>query len=62
MLSKPLLTIKGGSCHAKKRCKVLIMKAAKLGLAGPGAGLEQSKSGAEVRAGQEQGRNRAVAE
>ena len=30
------------------------MKAAKLGLAGPGAGLEQSKSGAEAWAGQEQ--------
>ena len=43
-------TTKGGSCRAKKSRKVLMMmmKAAKLGLAGAGAGLEQRKSGAEA--------------
>ena len=58
--------------HAEISCKVLIMlmKAAKLGCAGPGAGQEQGRSrpGANqeqgrsmsrARAGQEQGRSRA---
>ena len=43
-------TIKGGSRHAEKSRKVLLMiKAAKLGWAGPGAGQEQtmSRPGAE---------------
>ena len=43
-------TIKGGSRRAEKSRKVLLMMmmAAKLGLVEPGAGLEQSKSGAEA--------------
>ena len=58
-------TIKGGSRRAEKSCKALMM----MTKAGVGrtrcraeAGLEQSKSGAEGLAGQEQGRNRAGAE
>ena len=39
-----------------------MMKAAKLGWAGPGAGQEQTKSRAETGTGQEQGRKRAGAE
>ena len=61
-------TIKGGSRRAKKSRKVLMMmKAAKLGWAGPGAGQEQdrNRAGAELRIvkqsreerGQELGRN-----
>ena len=51
-------TIKGGSRRAEKSRKVLMMmlKAAKLGWAGPRAGQEQSKSGAEASEGQEQSR------
>ena len=38
-------TIKGGFRRVKKSCNVLMMmKAAKLGLAGPGAGQEQTRS------------------
>ena len=48
------ITIKGGSCRAEKSRKVLMMmmmKAAKLGWAGPGAGQEQgrNRAGAELR-------------
>ena len=62
-------TIKGGSRRAEKSRKVLMMmmKAAKLGWAGPGAGQEQdrNRAGAELRIvkqsredrGQELGRN-----
>ncbi len=40
-----LVTIKGGSRRAEKSCKVLMMmKAAKLGWAGSGAGQEQTMS------------------
>ena len=44
-------TIKGGSRHVEKSCKVLMMmmKSAKLGWAGPGAGQEQGRS--KARAG-----------
>ena len=44
-------TIKGGCRRAKKSHKVLMMmmmKAAKLGWAGPGAGQKQSRSGVEA--------------
>ena len=43
-------TIKGGSRRAEKSRKVLMMmmKTAKLGWAGPGAGQKQSRSGVEV--------------
>ena len=55
-------TIKGGSRRAEKSHKVLMMmKAAKLGWAGAGAGKEQGWSRARQgrsRAGQEQGRSR----
>ena len=51
------VTIKGGSRRAEKSCKVLMMmmKAAKLGLAGPGAGLEQGWSKARAGLKHEQG-------
>ena len=50
-------TIKGGSRRSEKSCKVLmVMKAAKLGWAGAGAGLEQEQG--RSSAGQEQGRSR----
>ena len=56
--TEPLFTIKGGSRRAEKSCKVLMMmmKAAKLGWAGPGAGQEQTMS--RPRAGWEQARSR----
>ena len=44
-------TIKGGSRRAEKSRKVLMMmmlKAAKLGWAGPGAGQKQNRSGLEA--------------
>ena len=43
-------TIKGGSRRAEKSRKVLMMmmKTAKLGWAGPGAGQKQSRSGVEA--------------
>ena len=50
-------TIKGGYRRAEKSCKVLMMmKAAKLGWAGPGAGQEQTMSRPGV--GWEQARGR----
>ena len=51
-------TIKGGSRRAEKSRKVLMMmmKAAKLGLAGPGAGQEQGWSKARAGLKHEQGR------
>ena len=61
MFYKDNFTIKGGSRRAEKSRKVLMMmKAAKLGWAGAGAGKEQgwSKSRAEARTGREQGRSR----
>ena len=45
------IAIKGGSRRAEKSRKVLMMmmmKAAKLGWAGPGAGQKQSRSGLEA--------------
>ena len=55
-------TIKGGSRRAKKSRKVLMMiKAAKLGWAGP-AGQEQGWSKARAGLKHEQGRNGAGAE
>ena len=54
------VTIKDGSRRAEESCMVLMMmKAAKLGWSGPGAGLEQGRSWAE--AGQEQSKSRAEA-
>ena len=64
----PKITIKGGSRRAEKSHQVLMMmKAAKLGWAGPGAGQEQgrNRARAELRIvkqsreekGQELGRN-----
>ncbi len=56
-LQIPNTTIKGGSRHAEKSCKVLMMmKAAKLGRAGSGAGQEQA--GSTLGAGQEQWKSR----
>ena len=51
-------TIKGGSRRAEKSRKVLMMmmKAAKLGWAGPGAGQEQGWSKARAGLKYEQGR------
>ena len=50
-------TIKGGYRRAEKSRKVpMMMKAAKLGRAGPGAGQEQTMS--RLLAGQEQYKNR----
>ena len=70
--SEFIITIKGGCRRAEKSRKELMMKAAKLGLAGPGAGQKQSRNrpGAKQKqscsrsrsrggAGEEQGRNRA---
>ena len=53
-----IFTIKGGSRRAEKSRKVLMMmmKAAKLGLAGPGAGQEQGWSKARAGLKHEQGR------
>ena len=56
-------TIKGGSRRAEKSRKVLMMKAAKLGWAGAGAGKKQGWTKSRARkarswAGQEQGRSR----
>ena len=48
--------IKGGYRRAEKSRKVMMMKAAKLGWAGPGAGQEQTMS--RPRAGWEQDRSR----
>ena len=49
-----IVAIKGGSFHAAKTRKgLMMMKAAKLGYAGPGAGQKQTKS--RPRAKQEQG-------
>ena len=72
LLNFDIFTIKGSSRRAEKSCKVLMMmmKAAKLGWVGPGAGQEQGMSKARVGqkreqdrsragAGQEQGRSRA---
>ena len=58
------LTIKGGSRRAEKSRKVLMMmmKAAKLGWAGPGAGQEQGWSKARAGLKHEQGRSRAGTE
>ena len=57
-----MATIKGGSRRAEKIRKVLMMmKAAKLGWAGP-AGQEHGWSKARVGLKQEQGRNRVGAE
>ena len=54
------VTIKGGYRRAEKSCKVLMMmKAAKLGLAGPGAGQEHGWSKARAGLKHEQGRSRA---
>ena len=52
---------KGGCRRAEKSRKVLMMmmKAAKLGLAGPGAGQEQGWSKARAGLKHEQGRSRA---
>ena len=64
MTANSKITIKGGTRHAGKSRKVLMMmKAAKLGWAGAGEGKKQgwTKSRARQgrsRAGQEQGRNR----
>ena len=57
-LAGPCFTIKGGSRRAEKSRKVLMMmmKAAKLGLAGPGAGQEQGWSKARAGLKHEQGR------
>ena len=58
------ITIKGGSRRAEKSRKVLtMMKAAKLGWAGAGAGKKQGWTKSKTRkgrswAGQEQGRSR----
>ena len=56
-------TIKGGSRRAEKSRKVLMMmmKAAKLGWAGPGAGQGRGKSKARAGQRREQGRSRAGA-
>ena len=59
--SESAVTIKGDSRRAKKSRKVLMMmmKAAKLGWAGPGAGQEQSRSRPGVK--QERGRSKSRA-
>ena len=63
-LSGKNFTIKGGSRRAEKSRKVmLMMKAAKLGWAGAGAGKKQGWTKSRARkgrswAGQEQGRSR----
>ena len=56
-----VFTIKGGSRRAEKSRKVLMimMKAAKLGLVGPGAGQEQGWSKVRVGLKHEQGKSRA---
>ena len=53
-----IITIKGGCRRAEKSRKVLMMmmKAAKLGWAGPGAGQEQGWSKARAGLKHEQGR------
>ena len=54
-------TIKSGSRHAEKSCKVLMMiKTAKLGWVGAGAGKKQgwSRSRVEAGTGQEQVKSR----
>ena len=53
-------TIKCGYRRGEKGCKVLMMKAAKLGLVVAGAGLGRGRAGAgqaQDQAGQEQGRS-----
>ena len=61
-IDKCIDTIKGGSRHAEKSCKVLLMmKVVKLGWAGAGAGKKQgwTKTGpGRAEAGEEQGRSR----
>ena len=63
-IDKCIDTIKGGSRHAEKSCKVLLMmKVVKLGWAGAGAGKKQGWTKSRVRkgrsrTGQEQGRSR----
>ncbi len=54
-MKKPLLTL----AVLTNVIKVLMMKAAKLGLAGPGAGQEQGWSKARAGLEHEQGRSRA---
>ena len=56
-----IFTIKGGSGRAEKSRKVLMMmmKAAKLELVGPGPGQEQGWSKARAGLKHEQGRSRA---
>ena len=53
------ITIKGGSRRAEKSFKVLMkmVKAAKLGWAGPGAGQERGRSKAKAGQTHEQGRS-----
>ena len=51
-----IMTIKGG--HAEKSRKVLTMKAAKLGWAGPGSGQAHGKRRAGAGPEQEQGKSR----
>ena len=57
LLQFQIVTIKGGCRRAEKSRKVLMMmmKAAKLGLAGPGAGQEQGWSKARAGLKHEQG-------
>ena len=63
-LKKDHFTIKGSSRRAEKSRKVLMMmmKAAKLGWAGPGAGQEQGWSKARAGLKHERGRTRAGTE